>query len=103
MLERLPHRCCLRCGFRRRRRMVQEPLHDFDPSVLIGDAPDEPLVLQGTEAVDGGFVRGNLTGGLDFADKRGLTVFGDVRLDIVEHRLLLLGQQMIRGQTGLRR
>jgi hypothetical protein len=60
-------------------------------------------MFEGVEAVEGGLVGGNLAGGLDLSDEGGMTVFGDVRLNIVEHRLLLLGEKRLLSQTGLRR
>ena len=83
--------------------MMQKPPHDFDAPVLVGDAPDEPFMLQRRQAINGRLIGGDLAGGLDFSNEGGMTVFGDVRLDIVEHRLLLLGEKRLLSQTGLRR
>ena len=57
--------------------------------MLVGLTPDEPFALEGVEAVDHGLVGGDLAAELNFSDERGLTVFVQVALDELKHRLLL--------------
>jgi hypothetical protein len=59
--------------------------------MLVRSAPDEPFPLEGVEPVHDGFVGGDVTARLDFADERGVPMLSDVALNILEDPLLLLG------------
>jgi hypothetical protein len=48
--------------------------------VLVGGSLDESLALNGVEAVDDGFVGGNLASELDLSDEGGVAVLVDVLL-----------------------
>ena len=67
-------------------------LTKLDAAMLVRDALDESLMLEGVETVDGGFVGGDLAAELDFPDKRSAAVFVEIPPDKLEHRLLFLGQ-----------
>ncbi len=68
--------------------------------MLIRGPLDEPLAFEGVEAIESGFVGGNLTAGLDFADQGGITVLQHIALDKLKDRLLFVRQGGC--QTGLR-
>ena len=72
------------------------PLHrsvaKLDRPVLVWRPPNEPLALQGVEAVDGGLVGNDLARRLDLPDERGAAVLGDIALDILQHDLLFTGK-----------
>ena len=56
---------------------------DPDTTVLIGRALNKPLMLQGAEPINRGFVGDDLAAELDFSDEGGLVVLCDVAQNIV--------------------
>ena len=56
--------------------------------MLAGLSPDVSFPFQGVEAIESGFIGGDLATGLDFADEGRLVVVGEILPDEVEHRLL---------------
>ena len=77
-------------------------MSDPDAAVLIRGPPDESFMLEGVEPVDGGLVGDDLASKLNFSDEGSSVVFCHVAQNIVEHHLLLTGEDDL-GQTGLRR
>ena len=60
--------------------------------MLIGKTPDQPLMLQRIEPVDRGLIGEDIAAKLDFSDKGGAPVFGEVPLDELVHRSLFLSK-----------
>ena len=70
--------------------------------MLVGDALEVALALEGVEAVQRRLVGGDLTAGLNLSDQGGLAVLGVEVLDELERSLLLMGQEIFR-QRGVQR
>jgi len=69
--------------------------------VFVGGALDEALAFKGAEAVEDGFVGGDLAAVLDLTEQRTSTVRREVLLDILQDRLLLAGEfGQPRASTG---
>jgi hypothetical protein len=81
---------------------LREAPDELDAPVLVGDALNVALALEGIETVQHRLVGGNVTPGLNFPDDGRVSVLGVKVLEEFEHRVLLRGQETF-VQRGVQR